>query len=522
MKKYFFYAAMAVATMASCTSEDDLTVDPVNPNPDAEEQVALNLGVATPAMTVGSRGTGMVGFVGTATDNATKASWDSQRLFVTMVNQSTNAVYYEPDGTPYFNNVEFRAPKNAVGNNNGLIRMYNNYTDSLDNGILEYKYYPVTGNYKFYGWHIDDAEAPTDSFFGKNTADADSATVSGIVINGTQDLLAANTEKIPETKPTLADAPYYAAANDMDVTTYETMVENQFSARTARNNFTPILNFKHTLARLKFHVKAGKGTDAALNYYDADAEKDSTRAEYEFVDSCWVDTTYTKAELAGKLNGAIYVTGIKVLNVNNNITLDLVNQKATATAAVDTFTLMSTPAQVNAANAGNPGWTDLTTKNLQELIAVAPKYATNYVGTKTPTDYKADEIGESIMFLPVNNPAATAEESTWGTDEIVKIQVQLGQCLIKTENEAETDLKKKYTYYWDTPKPVVLTLKANDIVKPNESQKWGDAGVFEAGKSYDVYITIYGRERIEVSANLVPWVDGGDIDTDIEDGDQGN
>ena len=41
--------------------------------------------------------------------------------------------------------------------------------------------------------------------------------------------------------------------------------------------------------------------------------------------------------------------------------------------------------------------------------------------------------------------------------------------------------------------------------------------MFAAGNSYNVYITIYGREQIEVSASLVPWVEGGDTNTDIED-----
>ena len=39
MKKQFFYAAFAIAMMASCTSEDTVAVDPINP--DAEEKVAI-------------------------------------------------------------------------------------------------------------------------------------------------------------------------------------------------------------------------------------------------------------------------------------------------------------------------------------------------------------------------------------------------------------------------------------------------------------------------------------------------
>ena len=243
MKKYFFYAAMAVATMASCTSEDDLTVDPVNPTPDAEEKVALNLGVATPAMTVGSRGTGMVGYVGSYVD---KSSWDSQQLFVTMVNKTTNKVYNEPDGQPYFAGIEFRAPKADVADNNkGLIRMYQSYNGQPnDNGILEYKYYPVPGEYTFYGWHVDDAvmtliDEKPDTIIGKvddGGTMVNQAILKGIKIDGTQDLLAANTEVIPDQQPTVNTAPYYDAANAF-VTgggDYDEMVDKQFSDKSRK------------------------------------------------------------------------------------------------------------------------------------------------------------------------------------------------------------------------------------------------------------------------------------------------
>ena len=45
-----------------------------------------------------------------------------------------------------------------------------------------------------------------------------------------------------------------------------------------------------------------------------------------------------------------------------------------------------------------------------------------------------------------------------------------------------------------------------------------DVKEFKAGASYNVYITIYGFEKIEVTAVLTAWEDGGDIETDIEDG----
>ena len=53
MKKQFFYAAMAITFMASCTSDDTVAVDPVNPTPE-ESRVAIELGVNTPNIKVSS------------------------------------------------------------------------------------------------------------------------------------------------------------------------------------------------------------------------------------------------------------------------------------------------------------------------------------------------------------------------------------------------------------------------------------------------------------------------------------
>ena len=39
-------------------------------------------------------------------------------------------------------------------------------------------------------------------------------------------------------------------------------------------------------------------------------------------------------------------------------------------------------------------------------------------------------------------------------------------------------------------------------------------GTFEAGKSYDINITVYGLEKIDVRATLTPWENGGSIDID--------
>lgn len=40
---------------------------------------------------------------------------------------------------------------------------------------------------------------------------------------------------------------------------------------------------------------------------------------------------------------------------------------------------------------------------------------------------------------------------------------------------------------------------------------------FEAGKNYNVNITVYGLEEIEIKASLTAWEDGGDITIDPDE-----
>lgn len=503
MKKQFFYAAMAVALMASCTSEDDLAVNPVDPNQD-EEQVALNLSVAAPSMTVGSRATG-TGIVGDVVDNLQQTpskTWDSQRLYMTMVNRS-NGGQYKVDNKLYFEGLEFRAPKASDFGADQNIRIYSSYQGDghgSDQGTLQYKYYPITGQYDFYGWHIDAATWDNDTTFNATTA-----MVNNITIDGTQDIMAAKTLPIPTQRP--ADGEAYKAASDAitDDNTYADMVAKQFSARTARNNFTPVLNFKHSLARLKFFVRSGKGSDAATHWMGEDGNAAQKREVYDNLDAAWTDGEGIYKKYAAYADGAIYVTEVKVLDMVQNINLNLMTQAAEVANGNTNkeFTLMSTPAQAGVHD----------TKTLQTLAYTAPKYAWGYAGDDFDTDgdqtinnsegKEATEVGESVMFLP------NAED---GTNKKIKIQVKVGQCLLDTENETSGDV----TYIWDEPAATTLWVDASKLTidgypVPTEKQ------VFAAGNSYNVYITIYGREQIEVSASLVPWVDGGDTDTDIED-----
>lgn len=62
-----------------------------------------------------------------------------------------------------------------------------------------------------------------------------------------------------------------------------------------------------------------------------------------------------------------------------------------------------------------------------------------------------------------------------------------------------------------------FVAKASDVVKTDDEGNKVDVKAYEAGNSYDFYISVYGPEEIIISAELVQWNPGGDYDFDPDD-----
>lgn len=481
MKKQFFYAAMAVALMASCSSEDDLALDPVNPTPD-EEKVALQLGIDAPSVnaTVGSRGTGSVGDV--AGDNN---KWNNQQLFITMIDRATGDVAKEND-TPIlgWDSYEYIAPRSTdqtADDLKGNIRIYqkNTYNKTegeSDKGTIQYLYYPVSGKFDFYGWHLDGALAQTatnpaiepHAESATNAADGYPViTLSDITIDGTQDIMAAKTT---------------------DRTNDETVTQNNlstwlYSARTARNEVHPVLKFEHKLARLKFFVRAGSDETALKNTANN-----------------WTSEPALKIAGDHTSTGAMYVTGIRALNMINklNMTLDKTGTTATAVAGATANATFALGDKLKAEYDDS----DKKVGEIDTLVAVAPEWFWKYNGK--PADYKGTPVGESIMFLPENDAKTS-----------ISFEMDLKQYVQLTDDETTAN-DDKWGYKSQLKAP--FTINANNVKKTDAQSNTVPVTEFKAGESYNVYITIYGFERIEVSAELTAWEMGGDVDVDIEEG----
>lgn len=247
MKKHLLYAALFVGALSSCSKDDDRVSTPAGEVNNDLEEIKLAV-TGAEAFNVQTRGTGMVG--GLAGEN----SWNGQTLYVLMTDSGTvnkvasaNAGYeYENMPTEILWNVAVKAPANGES---GAI------TGPESTSGVHY-YYPIKGNFDFYGYHVDDAAFTMET---TTTGEGDAAqtttqkksselTVSGndltldVTIDGSQDLLVAKADWTTDlgTK----GSEFYPNAGGY-----------KYGAYAARRGVHPTLKFQHLLTQLQFTVE---------------------------------------------------------------------------------------------------------------------------------------------------------------------------------------------------------------------------------------------------------------------------
>lgn len=481
MRKQFFYAALAIAmVMSSCSKDNDpASTDPTGPTGptviDDTTPVAIQLGINSPSITATTRGTGTVGSTKTA-DN----KWNEQTLGILMYkvasdNTETLATEVTDDATSatayIFDGLTFKAPKSDATNQ--LVQIYNDKTA----GILQAKYYPSSGKYAFYGYHIDDASYNTETTKTDTTFTVATKTISNIIIDGSQDLLAAVTAPIPTADPSLGQ-PYYGAV--MGDTDWDTMAKQSFSAWSARRNVQPNLTFEHKLARLRFYVKAG-GPEAADSIWN------TTSSVWQKRDDVAVSGT--------NYSPAVTITQINVLGLDSIVDMQL-SRAATGDQLTVPLTLNtnSKPATFSLKSAT----TDANGK-LQALEPTFPKYDATVTASEATTGnkyYKASTpVGESLMFFP-----------TGECESSIKLSIAVQQAVLDTYKLDGSGNMTEQTYI--LKKDILpYTLTAESIKKDGTA-----ITKFEPGKSYDITIKVYEYTRIEITATLSSWTEGGSVE----------
>lgn len=242
MKKMFFFALAAAGMLTACSNDDTLGG---NGEQNVSEQ-QIRLGVASSK--VQTRGTGTVGGM-TDAENV----WAGQTLWVYMLQKgSMDLAYYKSPAvgttaaaeTEVFNNKKFKAPNTADNTKSGL-------ATTADGTIA---YYPVSDNYDFWGYRVDDAAVGGDPVVKTvddtgAEAEANVATkrVVDIKIDGSQDIMAGK-----------------AVPSADEVTKLGGYAENFYSAYAARKGVQPNITFNHLLTRFTFEVRAGSKATAGL------------------------------------------------------------------------------------------------------------------------------------------------------------------------------------------------------------------------------------------------------------------
>lgn len=416
MKKMFFFALAAAGMLTACSNDDTLGG---NGEQNVSEQ-QIRLGVASSK--VQTRGTGTVGGM---TDDENK--WAGQTLWVYMLQKGSMELgYYKTPteaagaavGTAVFDNKEFKAPNTAASTVSGL-------ATTADGAIA---YYPVSGNYDFWGYRVDDAVTGTpdvklvDDTDTEVEANAATKRVVDIKINGSQDIMAGK-----------------ATPSADEVTKLGNYDKNFYSAYAARKGVQPNITFNHLLTRFTFEVRAGSKATAGEG---ASGNTEAVRVQGVSVESL------TDGKLTVAYKGETKEAA-DLLTFTGNASPLTLKQRADATAD------------------HNDPLVDLV-----EVPLTWPAVGEATVGDVIP-------VGEALLVAP-------------GQTEY-PLTIALAQKVKKNTADIEKE---------------DMALEQKATIKMDGTKK------FEPGKSYKVTITVYGLEEIEVTATLVPWVDGGSIDID--------
>lgn len=468
MKKQFFYAAMALAVMSSCSNDNDPGVVP-NPDEGNNDKVAIELGVQTMNATVTTRGTG---FAGNTTEED-KAEWDQQPLNILMVkkitaaNQTLTKAVDEETNTYLFNGLKFSAPT-ADKTTNGAGTVTNEGGHVI--------YYPLNGAYDFFGFHFDNATT-NPAIDLSNLTDGGTSLAYELTTDGTQDIMVA--------KAALTTAQETAITTNLPTgMTADEAKARAFSSWAARRTVQPNMIFQHLLSRLDFVAKIGQDLDER----NATIIVTNTATGQTYAEAYPANEGYPQPEANAIPNG-VYIKSIKVLNPKDKfsvIVADIDDTKLgiaadpapTQSAADNAFTLKRKPT-------ADELQVPPIDKNMRDLNPVNAGYQ------KTADGAPGEKIGDGIMIVPGENS--------------FEMEVVLMQYVPVIDSEDATDPTGITSIYEWKSQPIKTTVTL------------GSDKIFEKGKYYTINITVYGFQKIIVTAELSKWQNGGSIDSNPED-----
>ena len=463
MKKYFMFAAVVTAGMlASCSSESLTGSDPEIKTPAQEELVPIEIGVATIQSRAITRGTGTVGDIETGTN-----IWKGEKVNVLMYNLNTFTFATDGAATPknlYDNTISLITPLASASTAKGLAREINEgsgdpYTAvNVGDASYKVKYYPATGRYDFWGYYLGgegvspSADGGSSAALVDVTATCDDNTTPtpakavAFTLDGARDLMVAKAAtgaaETTSSSDIVGDVPF--TANQTAAVTDGKIYASSYSAKSARGSLQPDLLFKHALTRLTFQVMAGNTGAVGVK---VKAIKVYSKVNGQLV----VAYDYTQ----GNISAANSIIWANTYNDAADFTTDSDGDGLKDYQDPDIYTALS----LQERNAGAMQALTLTGYELTNAEIATPK-----------------AIGEALLVAP--------QKKYW-------LEVEYDASTVTAEDWIDNS---EVTSSTGTYPPITA-----DITRTTPTD------VFEAGKSYNITITLYGPQRIEITTSLEPW-----------------
>ena len=526
MKKTYLFALFAAIGLLNSCSTDDYSAGPQAPVIDENTQAPIELSIARNTTT---RGTGTVG-----TDNASTNCWAGQKVNVFMLEKGTVVVAQDEEGNDIYSNATLATPDDGINPASNIAILL-----SID-GIPEYRYYPNTGVYDFWGYRTDGAETNPPSIDS-----TEKVITIPFTIDGSQDLM------VGKAVPTVNDE-----GNVMG--TYggspeAVSADKVYSAYSARRGIQPSILFKHLLSRLVFTI-IGSTADICLDT----AKINPTNPAY---DAAYADNQETQGvritdiKLVSKNSGKLYIAAVDTathplgkieweeLNGTARDTLALQQrQKAILTPAE--ITPQDVSPSAGTLTAGTKIYSSDGSIVIGSNISIAAFrantsnvcfYDSNALDPETgyPTgNCAAYDATHKYLMLLTADAVYSKDDADVATD-LVRLQptpplandgttlkTPIGEALLIAPGETEylvlITLKQYVPTSAITGAWKYLTIKKKLTFGPAGAGLVTDKPT-EAAKSYKVNITVNGLSSIDISTPILePWEDGGSVDLEDE------
>ena len=354
-----------------------------------------------------------------------------------------------------------------------------------------------------------------------------------LVINGTQDIMAAQTALTRQDTVTLVEPLLTLEDADKDGSLIKDLADNTaaqnrfngyakslYSAKTARKGVQPNLVFSHLLTRFTFDAKAYKEDFAANN---ADEIRIKKIVVYSKTSGNIV-AQYKAVNITDPRLPEYKVSQGQDYAIESELQVDL-NEEAKPLSLMARIASKGENSKlVGLTDTDAPGesrvayyWlkTENGHKAGERYNGVDP-----ITGTKD-TDYI--EVTESGIALPYGEDAEAGKKYT-GIGEAMLVMpnekkyvmdITLEQSVYERENAEGTGVPSTIKAIESTIKG--LEIRAEDVVKgahADGDETKAKLDTFAPGNSYNVRVVVYGMSKIEVHTTLEPWENGGHIDLD--------